>query len=61
MSERRDDADETRVRIIVDERADAGAAEERRAIAARDDDDDETAAAGAMRTPAGERREIIVR
>ena len=60
MSERRDD-DETRAGIIVDVDARAGAAE-RRAIAARDaDDDDATAVAGATRTPADERREIIVR
>jgi hypothetical protein len=54
LSERRDD-DETRAGII-----DKGAgAAERGAIAARDDDnDDETA--GATRTPAEERREIIV-
>lgn len=57
MSERRN-ADETRAGTVDDERAGAAG---RRAIAARDADaDDETAVAGATRTPADERREIIV-
>ena len=57
MSERRD-ADDTRAGTVDGERAGAAG---RRAIAARDADaDDETAVAGATRTPADERREIIV-
>ena len=57
MSERRDEADAETRAGTVNERAGAAG---RRAIAARDDDDDKAAVAGATRTPADERREIIV-
>ena len=55
MSERRDEADGTRAGTDDDERAGAAG---RTAIAARDDD--RAAVAGATRTPADERREIMI-